>query len=48
VVDVPVPDLLGIADGTTLRDRFGGAAITVKNGSVRISLAARQSAMYGP
>jgi glycosidase len=45
---VPVPKDVPLADGTMLRDRLGGAAISVGGQSLPLSLPARGSAIYAP
>ncbi|HSQ65577.1 MAG TPA: hypothetical protein VLM85_20295, partial [Polyangiaceae bacterium] len=45
---VPLPLTLGIANGTTLTDRLGGASVQVSGGAIAVSLPAWGSAVWAP
>jgi glycosidase len=43
---VTLPPGLGLGDGTVLRDRLGGAAVTVSGGKLSVTLPGRGAALY--
>ena len=47
-IAAPIPPGLGLSDGTVLKDRLGGANVTVTNKSVTIMLPARGAAILAP
>jgi glycosidase len=47
-VTVDVPATLGLADGTSLSDRLGGAAVGVAQKKILITLPSRGTAIYAP
>ena len=44
----PLPVTLGLADGTTLKDKLGGPSVVVTSGALTFTLGARASAIYTP
>ena len=47
-VSVTLPSTLNLADGTKLRDRLGGAPVTVNGGTLAMTLGARGTAILAP
>ncbi|HEX7604789.1 MAG TPA: alpha-amylase family glycosyl hydrolase, partial [Polyangiaceae bacterium] len=44
----PLPPTLGLADGTTLKDKLGGPDVVVTSGALTFTLGPRASAIYTP
>ena len=43
-----LPNSLGIANGTVLRDRLGGPSVTVQNGRITLTIPAQGAAILAP